>query len=114
MGIHLPRAIGWLLTFLFVALAFVVFRAQSFSDIWSIYRPLVGLDGLSFEYGGAGRHVVIFVGLAVVLLLPTSQRIVQDWLPPRRWTAVATAAVLLATLLQVGIGANQEFIYFQF
>ena len=114
VGFRLPRPIDWFATFLFVALAFVVFRAQAFADIWVIYRPLIGLDGFSFDLSGPGRHGVILAGLAVVLLMPTSQRVIEMRLLPHRWAAVATAAVLLATVLQVGIGANQEFIYFQF
>ncbi|MGF1627693.1 MAG: MBOAT family O-acyltransferase [Alphaproteobacteria bacterium] len=113
-GLHLPRAAGWALTFLFVVLTFVLFRAQSFAEAGTVYAHMAGAGGFDLDYRGDGHHGVILAGLAVVLLLPTSQKIVNDWLPPRRWAAAATAAMLVAATLQVGAGANQEFIYFQF
>lgn len=113
-GLRLPRPVGWFATFLFVTLAFVLFRAQSFPEAGVLYAHLIGAEGFAFDLRGGGRPIVILAGLAVVLLCPTSQRLIDHWLPPRRWAAMATAAVLVAAILQVGIGANQDFIYFQF
>lgn len=113
-GIGLPRVAGWALTFLFVVVTFVLFRAQSFGEAAAIYGHMVGLAGFALDFRGEGHHAVLLLGLAVVLLLPPSQKLVLESMPPRRWAAVATAAVLVAGVLQVGVGANEEFIYFQF
>ena len=112
--IRLPRPAGWALTFLFVTCAFVLFRAQSVAEAAAIYAQMIALDGFVLDYRSNGSHGVLLAGLAVVLLLPTSQTLILDWLPPRRWAAVATAAMLVAAVLKVGVGANEEFIYFQF
>jgi alginate O-acetyltransferase complex protein AlgI len=114
LGLSLPRPAGWALTFLFVVAAFVLFRATSFEAAATIYGHMIGLDGFSLDFRGDGHHGVIPVALAIVLLLPPSQKLVLEWLPPRPWAAAATAAVLIAGLLQIGVGANEEFIYFQF
>mgnify|MGYP000037360429 CR=1 FL=1 len=78
------------------------------------YRAMLGLEGLSLDSRGDGRPIVILLGLAIVLLMPTSQQLVEHWLRPSRWIAAAVGAILVTVLLQIGIGANQEFIYFQF
>ncbi|MEZ5667151.1 MAG: MBOAT family O-acyltransferase [Alphaproteobacteria bacterium] len=113
-GIRVPAVAAWALTFLFVTLAFVVFRAQSFAEAAAVFAGLVGGNGFGFDYAYGGRTAVVAIALAVVLLFPTSQRFAAEKLQPSPFAAVATAAALLAVLLQVGVGANQEFIYFQF
>jgi alginate O-acetyltransferase complex protein AlgI len=108
-GLRMPAVLGWLLTMLFVILAWVLFRAPSFDAALRIYEGLFGLASL----GGGFRWRAIAIAAAVSCLGPTTWAVMQR-IPPRRWVAVGFAVVLMAVLLQIGDAANYEFIYFQF
>lgn len=45
---RLPVVLGWALTFMSVCFAWVFFRAQSFSDAWSMIEGMVGMNGVVF------------------------------------------------------------------
>ena len=51
-GRTLPRAGGWALTFLFVVVTWVFFRAHSLGDAWAIVRAMAGLS----SSGGLGER----------------------------------------------------------
>jgi D-alanyl-lipoteichoic acid acyltransferase DltB (MBOAT superfamily) len=44
-SITMPAVLSWFLTFLFVVLAWVMFRAESVSAAISIYRGMLGMNG---------------------------------------------------------------------
>jgi alginate O-acetyltransferase complex protein AlgI len=115
-GIVLPRAIGWVLTMLVVFFAWVMFRAESFASAWALWAGMLGAGegGLGFALELPENLWLIALGAAVVLVLPTSQRIALERLRPSRLTAAATGAVALYVTLLVGGGRAVEFIYFQF
>jgi alginate O-acetyltransferase complex protein AlgI len=115
-GIVLPRAVGWVLTMLVVFFAWVMFRAESFASAWALWAGMLGAGegGLGFALELPENLWLIALGAAVVLVLPTSQRIALERLRPSRLTAAATGAVALYVTLLVGGGRAVEFIYFQF
>jgi D-alanyl-lipoteichoic acid acyltransferase DltB (MBOAT superfamily) len=47
LGITLPRILAWMLTFNFVNVAWVFFRARTFSDAWKILRGMAGINGIT-------------------------------------------------------------------
>jgi D-alanyl-lipoteichoic acid acyltransferase DltB (MBOAT superfamily) len=108
-GLGMPNAIGWGLTFVFVMLAWVLFRAPSFDAALRVYEALFGLAplGTSFKW----RAIAAAAALAV--LGPTAWTLVHK-LPPRRWIAIAFAVLFVIVLFKIGDDANYEFIYFQF
>ncbi len=108
-GLTMPKPVGWALTFLFVALTWVLFRATSFEAAGNIFEGLIGVTGL----GETFKWRSIAIAAAVACLGPTTWLAVQG-LPPRRWIAVGFAAIGTAVLLQIGDAVNYEFIYFQF
>lgn len=109
----MPAWLGWMLTFLFVAFAFMIFRAP---DMTVVSNMLAGAFGL----GGAGRRwdgaLIALVAIAAVLaLVPRpNPETVDRLLRPHPGFAVATALVAVYVLLEVGRGAPSSFIYFQF
>jgi alginate O-acetyltransferase complex protein AlgI len=108
-GLGMPKAIGCGLTFVFVMLAWVLFRAPSFDAALRVYEALFGLAplGTSFKW----RAIAAAAALAV--LGPTAWTLVHK-LPPRRWIAIAFAVLFVIVLFKIGDDANYEFIYFQF
>lgn len=98
-GIRLPRWLAWLLTFGFINITWVFFRAQNLNDAWKVLQGMIGLNGvmlpqrlaealpalkvsgLQFGYwieriGGTSYTLPwIAVTLAAVVLLPNSNRL---------------------------------------
>jgi D-alanyl-lipoteichoic acid acyltransferase DltB (MBOAT superfamily) len=108
-GLSMPPLLGWLLTFVFVMLAWVLFRAPTFDAALAIYKGLLG-----FVPAGTGfKWRSIALAAAVAVIGPTVWALVHR-VPPQRWIAAAFAAVFVIVLFKIGDDANYEFIYFQF
>lgn len=108
-GLPMPAPLGWALTFLFVLLCWVLFRAQTFEAAIAIYQGLLGLNGL----GTGFKWRSIAIAAAVALVGPTAWAFVHG-VKPYRWVAIAFAIVFVVVLFRIGDDANYEFIYFQF
>ncbi len=109
-----PAVAGWALTFLFVSVTWVFFRAADLGSALRMISAMVGAGGADAAGAvPAATWVMIAVGAAVVLAFPTSQRIVQT-MPHGRWTGAAIGLALAAGLLKINNGPSHEFIYFQF
>lgn len=111
-GRHLPWLAGWTITTLFVLVGWVLFRAADFGTAWHILQSMAGLDG--FGKVKLQNHLVVYIGLAVALLGPTSQEAILKRLEPRFWAMGATATALIWALLAIGGRLQHDFIYFQF
>lgn len=108
-NLPMPAPLGWVLTFLFVALCWVLFRAESFAAAIAIYKGLFGLT----EIGSGFKWRALLPAAAVAIIGPTAWAFVHR-LPPSRWIAVVFAILFVAVLFKIGDDANYEFIYFQF
>ena len=108
-GWRIPAPLGWLMTGLFVALTWVLFRATSFDAALAIYKGLLGFSPGVSEF----KWRAIAVAGLVATLGPTAWNAVHR-LPPRRSLALAVALLFVLVLLKIGDDANYEFIYFQF
>jgi D-alanyl-lipoteichoic acid acyltransferase DltB (MBOAT superfamily) len=110
-GPRLPALLGWVLTFAFVVLTDVIFRAGSVEAAWNIFQGLA----VPPDMASASRALIILVGAMCALLLPASQDIVA-WLTERPKPVIATALGVLMVVLLVELGDRDsyEFIYFQF
>jgi len=111
-GLRMPPLIGWALTLLFVMAGWVLFRAPDFTTAVTVWRGMIGLEGLG---GVKLDHALAFVaGAAAALFGPTSQQVALMRLRPLTWLAVPVGVALLLLLLQSGTRTPSEFIYFQF
>lgn len=108
-GWPMPAPLGWLLTFLFVVLCWVLFRASTFEAALTIYKGLFGLAPL----GSGFKWRALLPAAAFAIIGPTTWNLVHR-LPPARWLAVLTGLLFVVILLKIGEDANYEFIYFQF
>jgi alginate O-acetyltransferase complex protein AlgI len=108
-GLSMPSAVGWGLTFLFVTMVWVLFRAPTFEVALRIYEGLIGLTTL----GSGFKWRAIALAAALAMIGPTAWSLVHK-LPPYRWIAVAFAILFVVVLFKIGDDANYEFIYFQF
>ncbi|HRJ68239.1 MAG TPA: MBOAT family O-acyltransferase [Beijerinckiaceae bacterium] len=108
-GWPMPTFLGWLATFIFVMLCWVLFRAQTFDAAMAIYQGLLGYNGL----GSGFKWRMLAVAAVIAIVGPTSFAL-SEKLRPAPWLAVLLAVVFVAVLLKIGDDANYEFIYFQF
>jgi alginate O-acetyltransferase complex protein AlgI len=105
----MPVVLGWALTFLFVVLCWVLFRATSFKAAITIYQAMLGFAPL----GTGFKWRALAIAGVFAMVGPTSWRLVQ-MTPMTRWAAVLFALLFVFVLLKIGDDANYEFIYFQF
>jgi D-alanyl-lipoteichoic acid acyltransferase DltB (MBOAT superfamily) len=132
-----PLAIG--LTFLFVMIAWVFFRAPTFEAALAVFRSASGVHGFDLWPSGGAAIVKdtralkpILAGLLIIWLLPNTQQFMRRYRPAlnflelegklgqRRWWewrptpafAIFTLALLYATARD--FDKISEFIYFQF
>jgi D-alanyl-lipoteichoic acid acyltransferase DltB (MBOAT superfamily) len=108
-GLAMPAVLGWALTFLFVMLCWVLFRAPDFEAARRIFAALFGLA----EWGGEFKWRMLAIGAAVALIGPSAWDAVQT-AKPTRALAVAAALIFVVILLKLGDDAGRSFIYFQF
>jgi D-alanyl-lipoteichoic acid acyltransferase DltB (MBOAT superfamily) len=108
-GLQMPAFVGWALTFLFVVLTWVLFRAQNFEAALTLYKALAG-----FAPAGHGfKWRTLALAAAFAFAGPTAWAAIRR-VPPKPWAALAAAALAAAILFKIGDEANYEFIYFQF
>jgi D-alanyl-lipoteichoic acid acyltransferase DltB (MBOAT superfamily) len=117
LSVPLPRAAGWLLTMMFVAVGWVLFRAPDLSTSVSIFSAMAGLDGFGGGWGGPfGRTDILLEAVPPCLLIPSSHEIIEllKLYRPRPVIIVPMAMLAAYCVLEVGKGAPAEFIYFRF
>ena len=130
----MPAWLGWLLTFHFVSLSFVFFRAGSWQGALRMLRGMAGVNGvmlhqslakiavlqrlgvhfgpwLSGINGNDNTYLLVAVALLVVAKADNSQQIVARSRPNWGW-CVGLAALLICSLIDMG--KVSEFLYFQF
>lgn len=125
-GSRMGRWAGAGLTFAWVTLAWVVFRAESMEVAGALYRGMAGLNGwsshpfrgfdLPYPVAEFYQH---FLGCAgVAFCLPNSGTLAR-WLPPRVssrrqvvLSALATGGLFMAGVTH--LGTHSAFLYFQF
>ncbi|MEZ5045654.1 MAG: MBOAT family O-acyltransferase [Chitinophagaceae bacterium] len=117
-SIRLPKLLRWLLNFVLVSLAWVFFRADSFSKAITILYNI-----LSLKKGGLyiGNPAYLAYGFAFIIFLVLAEWNTEKWNNKYsliyhkrtvwRWCGYLS---LLLILLLVGVFNGGQFIYFQF
>lgn len=111
--LKIPALGNWLITFLFVACCFVIFRAETLTHAMNV---LAGFFSLSLAPGTSSinQYALLIAALLIAVLGRTSQRVVDE-LKPRTSSALALSTLAVLSLICVLIAdKNAPFIYFQF
>ena len=118
-GTALPPIVAWAITFLFVAIAWVFFRAPSLPDALAMLRAMSGFAGITATavttaallQGTMPVALALVGGMLIVALPRNSNTLTRDL--STSWVAgAATAAALVASILQFSHVA--PFLYFNF
>jgi D-alanyl-lipoteichoic acid acyltransferase DltB (MBOAT superfamily) len=103
--------LAWLVTMLFVIFGWVIFRAPDMTSAASMLQTMVGSSGFSGHIGSPG---LLLVASAVAIMVPSSYRITNAWLPATIPAASVLGLGFTYLLLHVGRSQPMTFIYFQF
>jgi alginate O-acetyltransferase complex protein AlgI len=125
--------LAWLLTFNFVNISFVIFRAKDMSHAWKVLRGMMGLDGVvlpkigiksvgmlsdygfkvgTYLYPNDYMMIMMFLGTAYVLYKLQNTAELEKSFKPQ--TKVAVACGIAFALCLFGMNRITEFIYFNF
>ena len=130
--IKLPYWFSWLITFNFVNISFIMFRATDLSTAFNFYKGMLGLNGVVFPKGILAKETIIEVGMKVghymtndenlnlfmvvlgiwvCLKAKNSMQLMSDF-KPSQTLAFKTAGMFV--LCVFGLNKLSEFIYFNF
>lgn len=133
--IKMPKPLAWFITFNFVNLAFVFFRAKGWTEAWRIIRGMFGMSGFfpaetftKFAFmdifranfgktilaGIGGRNETMWgllAALLFILILKNSNELTSRFKPDWRTFAFI---VIISFYTLLNMGKVSEFLYFQF
>ncbi|WP_199617566.1 MBOAT family O-acyltransferase [Paenibacillus alkalitolerans] len=116
LNIAMPRPFAWFLTFMFVNVTWVFFRADTFGDALKVLRGMFGFNGIDILYKLHSPSVVLTlaggaIAAAIALLAPNTNELFAKFRPAPWQAAVVAAAAVLALL---HFNRISEFLYFNF
>ena len=124
LGVRMPTLLAWLLTFNFINLTWIVFRAQTLEDALKVLRGMTGLDAMEklgerFT-GWAGLlapqlevGLALLAGLALALSWRNSN-VLLTGVRPGLAGVLACGLLTAWSLLTLMASKYSEFIYFNF
>lgn len=130
----LPHFWGWFLTFNFVNLSFIIFRANSLTEAFQVMKGMIGLNGIQIPKLGIGplttllnylekkpapymtndenmQLFLIVLGFLIITKMDNSSYWQQNF-EPKTKLAFVTAVMFVICLF--GLNRVSEFIYFNF
>jgi D-alanyl-lipoteichoic acid acyltransferase DltB (MBOAT superfamily) len=114
----MPPAVGWLLTFTFINVSFVFFRASSLDDALKVLGGMLGLSGaplgrhaLAAVQGDSNTWLILAAALILALVGRNSVQLTESFRPD--WKHCAFTA-LVACYAFFNLSKVSEFLYFQF
>lgn len=131
LGFKMHKILAWIITFNFVNIAWVFFRAETWSDALKVLRGMVGLSGITLPLSWADKltnisyidfgnylipdiknaFILIILGFIVSVFFKNSIELKDAFKPNLIYLAIAVI-MALAALSQ--ITAVSEFLYFNF
>jgi alginate O-acetyltransferase complex protein AlgI len=112
-GIRFPSLVAWAITFLFVNLAWVLFRAPDVATASGFYATLFGARGFGVAHAGVPTYTLgtLAIAATIAMLPRNSNRIVSEM--SFGWAMQAATALLLAAGI-LSLANPTEFLYFNF
>jgi len=111
-GVPLPAFAAWAITLSFVVLLFVLFRAPDLAAADNIYLGLLGEGGAGAMWALTTSWPILVGGALALIKTPSFELGMR--LQPNWRTAAALVVIAVFCVLEIGKGAPQSFIYFQF
>jgi alginate O-acetyltransferase complex protein AlgI len=125
----IPIPLAWAITFAFVVLAWIPFRAASLEATISLWKGMIGINGFLPAPGVADQLTAALIWivalLALALIGPNTQQLMSyssvavvdtdkpGWRPNLKWAAVA-GILFGACVMSILVQRPTEFLYFRF
>ena len=112
LGIKMNSYVAWFITFNFVNIAWVFFRAPNMCDTFNVIKAMFGFNGDAFTNILGRKIALITFGLLLLtLILQNSMQIINDYKP--KWNNAVLIAIIFV-LAVCSLNKISEFLYFQF
>lgn len=112
LHITLPSTLAWLLTFLFVNLAWVFFRAETVNDAIHIITCMLTVTGITLV--NPLPFLLLMLAVPLATFAPNAQNISESSLAQKLGFIPVLSLLFLASILAMEISSSHAFIYFQF
>jgi D-alanyl-lipoteichoic acid acyltransferase DltB (MBOAT superfamily) len=115
--IQLPLLLSVFVTFNFVNIAWVFFRAENMSQAIDVLKAMTGLgitSGVTILYGLPTSEIIIAIMAIIVLFFTPNSNQIPERFRPTGFAAVYLTAIILISLLFLNSSVSREFIYFDF
>ncbi len=116
-GKTLPRVAAWFVTFMFVNISWVFFRAKSFDDAFKVLKGMFGFNGGTATFNTMALWYIA-AAFVVVLLFHNSNELAANKKLKKYYLFITVLLFLFALLQMFNISVQEdrvsEFLYFNF
>lgn len=108
------RYLAWFITFSFINISWIFFRAKEWEDAIKILKGMFGFNGIVFietEYADKDYMITYALVLCMILFYRNSNELVKRFVP-NLYSIVVTIMILVSAILS--LGKVSEFLYFNF
>ena len=115
LKLYIPKILSIFITFLFVHLCWVVFRAENMNDAFIIYKNLVNFVSLNLSTFTVSNLLILFAAL-IAFFTPNSQEIVKSFktkLELRNIISIPFFSIIFFISI-ISINSYSPFLYFAF
>lgn len=113
-GLKLNSYVAWFITFNFINITWIFFRANSFNDAVIILKRMSNFDRLHFSVYSLAFCAALCACLAFCLLLKNSNQLIAEKVYQRRGCVLMVTSILLVSIFVISYRNSHAFIYFQF
>lgn len=120
--IRIPQILSIIMTFMFINVTWIFFRAPSIHRAFKILKSMSGLNGfdslvidkmrLAFEHGNIKISLLLLIPALVLVFSPKNSNELAEELKPNWIYYTATLIMLIISI--TSINKVSEFLYFQF
>lgn len=111
LGFKMWSWLGWFITFNFVNIAWVFFRAPKLEDAVNVVSKMFQFSKFKIEYFDADIYWQTILGMVLVLAFKNSTQIMENFKPDKK---TAWFMAILFTCSILSLNKVSEFIYFNF
>ncbi|MDC0230782.1 MBOAT family protein [Aureispira] len=112
-GLSLPNVLSWIITFLFVHIAWVFFRAITFEDAWNMLGAMFSLNGTQINVFTNIFSLPIII-LGVIILFTKNTNIRLNRFKPTYLNLIFLIFLIVLGFIQLNSDTSSEFLYFDF
>ena len=117
-NISIHKTLAWVLTFNFINLTWVIFRAETWEDAWKILKAMIGMNEINLVYYeyfpdiGPFLFALLTIALLALILFPKNSNYYRDNLQFNKKALLVFSILYLTVFLN--LSSTSEFLYFRF